>query len=80
VAQIQRARRLYVRERHPDVGGEPDGFAAGLAEFDRRLAELEHPQEPAARVTGTQRPRGLARLVAGLSGRIQGRHAPPRVR
>ena len=31
----RRARREFIRTHHPDRGGDPARFAAGLAEFDR---------------------------------------------
>lgn len=31
----RRARREFIRTHHPDRGGDPAHFAAGLAEFDR---------------------------------------------
>lgn len=36
--------RAWVRTCHPDVGGDPDTFAAGLARW--RLALLPGPAEP----------------------------------
>ena len=41
----RRARREFIRTHHPDRGGDPDAFAAGLAAYDRPL-----PRAPAARV------------------------------
>ncbi len=32
----RRARREFIRTHHPDRGGDPAAFAAGLAAYDRR--------------------------------------------
>ena len=34
----RRARREFIRTHHPDRGGDPAAFAAGLAAYDRRPA------------------------------------------
>ena len=41
----QRARREFIRTQHPDRGGDPAAFAAGLAAYARHSAG-----EPAPRV------------------------------
>jgi hypothetical protein len=38
--QERAAFRAFVREHHPDRGGDPAAFVAGLARFGRRPAEL----------------------------------------
>ena len=41
----RQARREFIRTHHPDRGGDPAAFAAGLAAYDRRSSG-----EPAPRV------------------------------
>lgn len=47
--------RAFVRQHHPDVGGDPELFAAGLAELRARSDDRYD-----APVVGVQRPRGIA--------------------
>lgn len=42
-ASARAAFRAFVRAHHPDVGGDPDVFAAGLAEF--RAARASRPEQ-----------------------------------
>lgn len=74
--QLDRAAyRAYVRANHPDVGGDPDEFAAGLAEFDR-----EQPEPADAPIVVVHRPAGLLGLPSRARHWWERRHAPPRVR
>ncbi len=43
--QERAAFRAFVREHHPDRGGDPDAFVAGLARFGQRPAE-PRPDDP----------------------------------
>lgn len=69
-AEQRSAVRAFVRRNHPDVGGDPEHFAAGLAELRARPgvgAPEVGAAEPAgsdpagfdAPVIGVQRPRGI---------------------
>ncbi|MBE1496896.1 hypothetical protein H4696_003996 [Amycolatopsis lexingtonensis] len=62
--------RAFVREHHPDVGGDPAEFAAGLARF-RESARDSRFDAP---VSFVRRRRGLAGLLSRF------RRRPPRVR
>ncbi|NBH07936.1 hypothetical protein [Amycolatopsis sp. SID8362] len=62
--------RAFVRAHHPDVGGDPAEFAAGLARFRESTADDRFD----APVTFARRRRGLAALVSRF------RRRPPRVR
>ncbi|MFJ7216789.1 hypothetical protein [Amycolatopsis sp. NPDC098790] len=64
--------REFVRTHHPDVGGDPAVFAAGLARF--RAGESEVDSRYDAPVRFTARRRGIAALLARF------RRRPPRVR
>ncbi|WP_409465446.1 hypothetical protein [Amycolatopsis sp. GA6-003] len=77
------AYRRFVRTHHPDVGGDPDEFAAGLREF-RRGPHHENAAgaEPAPRgesLVFVRRSRAVPRLLAALAERRR-RKRNPRVR
>lgn len=71
----RRARRAYIRAHHPDRGGDPAAFAAGLAALDRAPAGV-----PPARVVVIADTPWLVSLVRALARRIGWRRPPPRVR
>jgi hypothetical protein len=69
--------RAFVRAHHPDVGGDPAEFAAGLARFraeSARVSEVDSRYD--APVSFVERRRGIAAVVA----RFRRRRRPPRVR
>jgi hypothetical protein len=43
-AEERAAFRAFVREHHPDRGGDPEVFAAGLARFGTRAPALPDPE------------------------------------
>lgn len=45
-ASARAAFRAFVRAHHPDVGGDPEVFAAGLAEFRAADAAARQAQRP----------------------------------
>ncbi|MBB3663179.1 curved DNA-binding protein CbpA [Prauserella sediminis] len=57
------AYRRFVRDHHPDKGGDPEVFAAGLRRFRQR------PRPDAEPVVFVARKRGLPRLWSALSAR-----------
>jgi len=71
----RRARREFIRTHHPDRGGDPDAFAAGLAAHDRRL-----PRAPAARVVVVADTPILVSLLTAVLRRMGWRRPPPRVK
>lgn len=77
-SQLRSARREFVRSQHPDRGGDPASFQAGLAEFDRRLRALEDPVGPPRVVVVARRPRGLSGWLGPLLAQLTGpvRRAP----
>lgn len=68
--------RAFIRANHPDVGGDPEAFAAGLARLRGRAAD---PRFDAPIVVET-RPSGVRGLLHRVRCRWRRRHAPPRVR
>lgn len=73
----RRVLREFVRTHHPDVGGDPEAFRAGLAELRRRQAGPGRARGP---VVATHRRRGLRAIVDRLVGRIRRQRRHPRVR
>ncbi len=71
----RRARREFIRAHHPDRGGDPGAFAAGLAAYDR----LPH-RPPAARIVVVADQPLLVSLVTAVLRRIGWHRPPPRVK
>jgi hypothetical protein len=71
------AYRAFVREHHPDVGGDPDEFVAGLEKLRRQQAGPpgDSPRFDAP-VTFVVNPKGVAGRVRRWRDR---RRRPPRV-
>jgi hypothetical protein len=68
-------RREFIRAHHPDRGGDPVAFTAGLAELDQFAAG----SRPARVVVVADTPL-LVSLLAALMHRAGWRRPPPRVR
>jgi hypothetical protein len=71
----QRARREFIRTHHPDRGGDPGAFAAGLAAYDRRL-----PGAPAATVVIVPDTPWLVSVLRPILRRMGWRRPPPRIK
>jgi hypothetical protein len=71
----QRARREFIRTHHPDRGGDPAAFAAGLAAYDRRS-----PGKPAPRVVIVADTPWLVSLLRPILRRMGWRRPPPRIK
>jgi hypothetical protein len=71
----RQARREFIRTHHPDRGGDPDAFAAGLAAHDRLL-----PRAPAARIVVVPDTPLLVSLLTAALRRMGWRRPPPRVK
>ncbi|RRO14787.1 hypothetical protein EIL87_18820 [Saccharopolyspora rhizosphaerae] len=69
--------RAFVRANHPDVGGDPEAFAAGLARLRARSGDGSRFDAP---VVVEVRPRGVRGVLHRVRCRWRRRHAPPRVR
>lgn len=76
VNETERRRRQFIRAHHPDRGGDPDEFMAGLRAFGAGQASPDLPP----RVVVVRHRRWLARLVIAVArSRHRGRK-PVRVR
>ena len=71
----QQARREFIRTHHPDRGGDPDAFAAGLAAHDQRL-----PSAPPARIVVVPDTPLLVSLLTAVLHRMGWRRPAPRVK
>jgi hypothetical protein len=71
----RQARREFIRTHHPDRGGDPAAFAAGLAAYDRLPAA-----EPVTRVVIVPDTPWLVTLLRPLLRRMGRRRPPPRVK
>ncbi|WP_344886106.1 hypothetical protein [Allokutzneria multivorans] len=69
--------RDFVRAHHPDVGGDPDEFVAGLARLRAEFGEPRGNAAPADEVSFVVRRRGVRGLLQRWRSR---RGRPPRVR
>ena len=71
-------RRRFVREHHPDRGGDPEVFVAGMRRLSRPSGEPGRSP-----VVFYRRPRGLRRLspvASRLTRLVRRTSVPPRVR
>lgn len=71
----RRVRREFIRAHHPDRGGDPAAFAAGLADLDQFAAGA-----PAARVVMAADTPLLVRLLTALMHWAGWHRPPPRVK
>ena len=78
--EVRVAFRRCTRAHHPDRGGDPERFRAGLRAY-QRLAGLSAPSHGAPGVVFHRRPRGLAVVTAAWRRRRRRRRrqGPPRV-
>jgi hypothetical protein len=76
LSDIDRRRRQFVREHHPDLGGDPETFIAGMRAFEAEQA----PWTSAATVVVIKREKWLARLVSAAGRRRHRGRKSPRVR
>ena len=73
-----RARREFIRTHHPDRGGDPAIFIAGLDHLDGQRAAPGQPPRP--RVVGVPHRPWPIRLLSALIRRLGGSRRAPRVR
>lgn len=85
--QLRIGRRAFVLSEHPDRGGDPAAFAAGLARFDQALREARGPDTcgaqvappPAPRVVVLRPRRGARQRLHQIVGLVRRRPTSPRV-
>lgn len=75
--EVRAAFRRFARLHHPDRGGDPETFQAGLEAYERLLG-LRAPSS-GAEVVFHRHPRGLGVLTAGWRARRDRRRRPARV-
>ena len=73
-----RRRREFIRVHHPDRGGDPDLFMAGLRRFDEQAGAVS--PEPLPRVIVVAHRGWLTRTLAVLAARLHPGERGPRVR
>jgi hypothetical protein len=78
VKEAERRRREFIRVHHPDRGGDPAVFIAGLRLLDEEFGSPG--PEPRPRVVVAARRAWLVRLVIGAARRLRAEKDPPRVR
>lgn len=80
VRAAQSRRRDFIRDHHPDRGGDPDAFIAGLRSF---TADLTDPANldlgPLPPVFVVKRRRWPTRLATAAAHRLRPGDHPPRV-
>jgi hypothetical protein len=75
--EARRRRRDFIRAHHPDGGGDPEAFIAGLRAFG---AGYEPDMGPPPEVIIIRRRAWLLRQAATLARRLRYGPRPPRVR
>jgi hypothetical protein len=73
----ERRRREFISVHHPDRGGDPDVFMAGLRRFDAESEQLG--VEPLPRVVVVAHRAWLKRLITALAKRARPGERVPRV-
>jgi hypothetical protein len=72
----RRARRAFIREHHPDRGGDPQCFIAGLERFSAPLGRRDSKVRVVIRPTPSWR----GRIVTAGRRVVRREAGPPRVR
>jgi len=73
----ERRRREFIYAHHPDRGGDPDVFMAGLRRFEAEFEQLR--VEPLPRVVVVAHRGWLKRLITALAKRAHAGEKVPRV-
>jgi hypothetical protein len=76
MGEAERRRRDFIRTHHPDRGGDPDVFVAGLRSFDE---DQEGSPQPGPRVVVLRRRLLPARMVIAVARWLGHGRKPPRV-
>lgn len=78
-AELKAEWRRFVRDHHPDRGGDPEVFAAGLAAYRSGRHPLQAAEQTEQFITMHRSPRGLRRVRRWARRRWDGWTRPPRV-
>ena len=78
MGEAERRRREFIRVHHPDRGGDPGVFVAGLRRFDEELGLLG--PGPRTRVVVVAHRAWPVRLLAALTRLLRSDVSVPRVR
>lgn len=73
------AYRRYIKENHPDVGGDPAAFAVGLARLQAAFPRDPVPNPHDAPVEFVDRAERMRRRIRRIWWRLRRRRGPPRV-
>jgi hypothetical protein len=76
VSETERRRRQFIRAHHPDRGGDPDEFMAGLRAFGAGQAPPDQPP----RVVVVRHQGWLSRLAIAVARSVRRGRKPARVR
>lgn len=76
--EVRAAFRRFARHHHPDRGGDPRRFQAGVEAYER-LLRASTPTPASAGVVFHRRPRGLGVLAVSWRARRRRRRRSPRV-
>ena len=76
MGEAERRRRDFIRAHHPDRGGDPDVFVAGLRSFDM---DQEGSPQRGPRVVVVRRRVLPTRMVIAVARRLRHGRRPPRV-
>jgi hypothetical protein len=79
-AELRAQWREFVRDHHPDRGGDPDVFAAGVKAYREGRRPLAAATEAEHHLTTHRSPHGLGHLTRWARRRWNGWTRPPRVR
>lgn len=77
--QLRREFRRFVLAHHPDRGGDPDTFRAGLTRYRSAAAIAEDDPRLRAPVVFQRNRRGPAAVIDRVRRARAARHRPPRV-
>lgn len=76
--EAERRRREFIRVNHPDRGGDPDAFIAGMRSFGAEAGSLG--TEPLPKVVVVSHRSWLTRLAIAVAQRLRHGKRAPRVR
>jgi hypothetical protein len=78
-AELRREWRRFVRDHHPDRGGDPEVFAAGVRAYREGRHPLRAAMEAEQVIVMHRSPRGVGHVTRWARRRWQSWTRPPRV-